>query len=242
MWFFDDNKCRAAAGGLLYTQTGQQQQHRLSQPVCTIAADYFRLLKDDCRCRGLCRMMAFHPIPTSIQGRLEWLSRCFMILYWSLNNFRGGRKNYAQCASCVCATYMNIISALVCRSSINPSSARADIKEAKVARKTRIISRARVAWLYNLQPILTRCPDRTVNCPCLYGGIFMCTDSRHTGIPAQSKGNFASDSYRRLLWIASVWLCVGFNDRTRSAAGRVRRVGANIFYRPTHHNKLFFVF
>jgi hypothetical protein len=98
------------------------------------------------------------------------------------------------------------------------------------------------AWLYNLQPILTRCPDRTVNCPCLYGGIFMCTDSRHTGIPAQSKGNFASDSYRRLLWISSVWLCVGFNDRIRSAAGRVRRVGANIFYRPTHHNKLFFVF
>jgi hypothetical protein len=51
---------------------------------------------------------------------------------------------------------MNIISALVCRSSINPSSARADIKEeeeAKVARKTRIISRARAELgfiIYNL--------------------------------------------------------------------------------------------
>jgi hypothetical protein len=94
--------------------------------------------------------------------------------YWCLNNFRGGRENYAQCASCVCATFMNIISALVCRSSINPSSARADIKEAKVARKTRIISRARAELGFIIYNLFWHDAQIALSTARVYMGVFLC--------------------------------------------------------------------
>jgi len=58
---FDDNKCRGAGATRAVSSVATQ-----AREAALALADYFRLLKDDCRCRGLCRMMAFHP--ASIQG------------------------------------------------------------------------------------------------------------------------------------------------------------------------------
>ena len=73
-----------------------------------------------------------------------------------------------------------------------------------------------VASFYNLQPILTPCPDRTVNCPCLYGGIFfMYTDSAH--IPLTCSKEKEDPPYSLCLcmgWFLR-WL-VSFDDRTHS--------------------------